>query len=421
LPWDRIAVTIACAVNSPTPETAIWNATQDINNDETLLNIISDITLPTTIVENGDVVVLQDDPILPQQLIARLANQTTAPSDTTATWAVLLLNGVAVLWGTQHAVIKGVVTDDVRISSLPMTVTDSTTTMMLPALLTWIRFTIAAVLASPPVLGKGEDRQFPLVARWGLEMGLYMFLGFSLQAIGLQTTTAQRSGFLLYLNVKLVPFLAFLLYQRPIRTGTWISALTAFAGTALLSYQPHTSTGIFQLNSGDLWTIAAAAASAMFILRLESASAEVEDAAQLNAASLWVVSFLSLLWIISSSVMIGDEGEALKSIELATTATTITAEIQNLLQRHLWELVYLGGVTTALANWIQTKAQRNISAERASIIYAMDPVYGAFFSYLILGETFNGITGWLGAALIVIAAGTNAMIDVAERDTTSSK
>jgi drug/metabolite transporter (DMT)-like permease len=91
-------------------------------------------------------------------------------------------------------------------------------------------------------------------------------------------------------------------------------------------------------------------------------------------------------------------------------------EIQNLLQQHLWELVYLGAVTTALANWIQTKAQRSIRAERASIIYSMDPVYGAFFSYLLLGETLNGITGWIGASLIVVAAATNAMFDVTEKD-----
>jgi drug/metabolite transporter (DMT)-like permease len=54
--------------------------------------------------------------------------------------------------------------------------------------------------------------------------------GFSLQAMGLQTTTAQRSGFFLYLNVKSVPFLAYLFYQRPIRTGTWNYALTTFTG-----------------------------------------------------------------------------------------------------------------------------------------------------------------------------------------------
>jgi drug/metabolite transporter (DMT)-like permease len=416
-PLDRTASIVRCdAANTRTSEATIWNATRSDNDSP--LPLFPETALPTTKGDRGDVVDLLEDPtLLPDDPMIHLTNQTSAATDFSTAWAALLLNGVAVIWGTQHAVIKGVVTDDMATSMTGSSLTGaSVPPTMLPALLTWVRFTIAAVLATPPVLGKEDDRQFPVVARWGLEMGLYMFLGFSLQAIGLQTTTAQRSGFLLYLNVKLVPFLAYVLYQRPIRTGTWISALTAFTGTVLLSYQPLATVGMFQLNNGDLWTIAAAVASAMFILRLEAASAEVEDAAQLNAASLWVVSFLALFWIIASSFLVGDGGGVLPTMDVITTITTIATDIQNLLQQHLWELVYLGGVTTALANWIQTKAQRSISAERASIIYAMDPVYGAFFSYLLLGETLNGITGWTGAALIVIAAATNAMIDVAERD-----
>jgi drug/metabolite transporter (DMT)-like permease len=231
--------------------------------------------------------------------IAAPANSQTTDSATAERWAVLLLNGVAVLWGTQHAVIKGLVMNDDNPSTYGG-LSPSYPTTMTPALMTWVRFTIAALLASPPAALAGGATKRSSLARWGLEMGFWMFLGFSLQAIGLQTTTAQRSGFLLYLNVKFVPFLAYLLYQRPIRTWTWISAFTAFTGTALLSYTTDatTTTGLFQLNTGDLWTIAAALASAMFIIRLETASTEVSDAAQLNAASLWVVSILALLWTV---------------------------------------------------------------------------------------------------------------------------
>ena len=39
----------------------------------------------------------------------------------------------------------------------------------------------------------------------GVELGVYMFAGYAMQAIGLQYTSASRSAFLLYLNVKLVP------------------------------------------------------------------------------------------------------------------------------------------------------------------------------------------------------------------------
>merc|ERR1711862_472875 len=65
-------------------------------------------------------------------------------------------------------------------------------------------------------------------------------------------------------------------------------------------------------------------------------------------------------------------------------------------------------------NFIQSQAQKNISAERASIIYAMDPVYGAFFSYIILGETM-GVQGYFGAFLISCAAIANAVLDFGSR------
>jgi drug/metabolite transporter (DMT)-like permease len=378
-------------------------------------------------------------------------------------WSVVLLNIVAILWGTQHAVIKGVVdasfdpNSTATATATATATTDSPTTMMIPAVFTLLRFTIAALIASPyttpfsnndfhqvtstTTTSDVANNEIPYcrtnrIWRWGIEMGLYMFLGFSLQAIGLQSTTAQRSGFLLYLNVKFVPFLAYLLYLRPIRTVTFVSALTAFTGTALLAYSPNdeystlssdTTTTTFQhlshmisLNTGDLWTMAAAVASAMFILRLEAASNELgqyEDAAtaNFNAASLWVVAFLSLLWVlfvaISESASSSLTLSSLDMLTLSNAWITIRNEMEYLLHDHVWELIYLGGVTTAFANYVQTRAQRYISAERASIIYAMDPVYGAFFSYLLLGETLNGITGYIGAAFIVVAAATNAFLD----------
>jgi drug/metabolite transporter (DMT)-like permease len=279
-----------------------------------------------------------------------------------------------------------------------------------------------------------------LIWRWGIEMGLYMFLGFSLQAIGLQYTTAQRSGFLLYLNVKFVPFLALLFYQRPISTVTILSALTAFTGTGLLAYNPNEQhdgstsalSNILSLNVGDLWTIAAAIASAMFILRLETASNAIivgsennnnnnnendnTAVASFNAACLWVVTSLALLWTMYATITSSSD----ENLNVSNMIITIWTEIKKLLQNHLWELIYLGGITTALANYIQTKAQRYISAERASIIYAMDPVYGAFFSYILLGETLNGVTGWMGATLIVIAAATNAFLDGTKDSTNES-
>ena len=53
--------------------------------------------------------------------------------------------------------------------------------------------------------------------------------------------------------------------------------------------------------------------------------------------------------------------------------------------------------------------QRSIKAESAAIIYAMDPVYAAIFSFLLLDERL-GTQGLLGGALLVVAALLNLKI-----------
>jgi drug/metabolite transporter (DMT)-like permease len=180
-----------------------------------------------------------------------------------------LLNFVAVLFGTQHVVIKSALTD---YSS--------------SAILNLWRFSLSTLLFSPSLSGlfslkDGKLSVKECTVRAGMELGLWTFLGFGFQSIGLETTTASRSAFLLYLNVKFVPFLGAVLFKKKISSLTWVSASCALAGTYILANDGAPP------NIGDLWCIAAAAASAMFILRLEIFSQQ-NKANELN-----IISFLT--------------------------------------------------------------------------------------------------------------------------------
>jgi drug/metabolite transporter (DMT)-like permease len=383
----------------------------------------------------------------PRSASAALANETTNGIPFSS---ILLLNLVAILWGTQHAVIKSVLTGwdggsgFAAGSSIAGPHVD-------PAVFTFARFTVAAAAAtlgnifassrSAPSAGstvttaqkagsegnrggRGENKDgvkpasLASALRWGAEMGSWMFLGFAFQAVGLQYTTASKSGFLLYLNVKLVPLLAFVFLGRPLTVTTAASALTAFAGTFLLATSGCAAVAgdgsdVGGWNVGDAWSVAAALASAMFILRLERASAEVPNASSLNACCLWTVALFSGLWTAVPSMI------AIQSIQDPGGTTGCLAPIlpllhdaANLIESRGWEIAYLSVVTTALANWIQAKGQRDVPAERASVLYAMDPVYGAIFAHLWLGENLEGPSAWVGAALITVAAVTSALLDV---------
>ena len=263
-----------------------------------------------------------------------------------------------------------------------------------------------------------NEQSTKLAWKYGIELGIYMFLGYAFHAIGLQTTTASRSGFLLYLNVKLVPFFSYFIFGKTIQRNALVSALIAFSGTALLALDNNAALAPVAGGSrldvsfavGDLWSIAAAATSAMFILRMDAASKAIQNSAQLNSANLWTVALLSLFWSVWVSY-----GDLHPTIKLTTLSETLSYAFLQTCQGTVYtittkpiELIYLSAVTTALANYLQSIAQKKVSAERASIFYALDPVWGAIFANLLLGEKL-GVLGWVGSSLIVIAAATNAV------------
>ncbi|PXF42288.1 hypothetical protein BWQ96_08007 [Gracilariopsis chorda] len=117
----------------------------------------------------------------------------------------------------------------------------------------------------------------------------------------------------------------------------------------------------------------------MFILRLERAAQQAAGA--VNAVALLGVSLLCGVWYALSpdTRLFPDSGSGVVAV------------------------LYLGIVTTALSNYLQTVAQRVVSAERAAVVFALDPVYGALFAATWLGERI-GSQGLIGAGVIVFAA-----------------
>lgn len=329
------------------------------------------------------------------------------------TQAFLLLNGVAIIWGSQHTVIKStlVATDSFPASSLNFWRFLSSAAFFAPSLvklaLSWGQQQSSTGQEQGPGLGnlgdylgspgtdgtRSDDAVSPRqrVIRGGLELGVYTFLGFAFQSIGLETTTASRSAFLLYLNVKFVPFLAALLYKRAIPARVWGSAALALTGTWLLS----TDQGQGPLNSGDAWCILAALVSALFILRLEGISRDVADAGALTSVSSLLVALLCGLWAAGD---VRASGGSARDVILEPFL------------HNPWPALYLGVVTTAICGWLQVQGQREIPAENAAIIYSMDPLYGAAFSSYFLGERF-GPAGLCGGMAILAGVALSAQKD----------
>jgi drug/metabolite transporter (DMT)-like permease len=65
-------------------------------------------------------------------------------------------------------------------------------------------------------------------------------------------------------------------------------------------------------------------------------------------------------------------------------------------------LAYLGIVATAGMLFLQAMAQRHVSADKAALIYAMEPVFAALFAWLWLAELLTWKAA-IGGAMVVLA------------------
>ncbi|CAE8601252.1 unnamed protein product, partial [Polarella glacialis] len=118
--------------------------------------------------------------------------------------------------------------------------------------------------------------------------------------------------------------------------------------------------------------------------------APVTNAKALNAVSMLTVAGLCLPWALAQAAIATSVPEALSEVGHRSAA---------LVQEHPMALLYLGVLTTAFTSWLQTIGQQSVAATTASVIYALDPLWGCFFAYLWLGEEL-GPQGILGCAVL---------------------
>lgn len=234
-----------------------------------------------------------------------------------------------------------------------------------PAVLVAVRFLIAALAFAPWL------RFHSSLWRDGFVLGALLFATFITQVIGLGQISSTRGAFITGLNVILIPIFAGLIGRRVPRNA-YLAAVLALAGIGAMSFEG----GAFGL--GDAWVLACAVSYAVYVLMLEVV-AHKHDPMHLTAVQLAVVALLGLIW---SAPELARDG--LPRLEASAWAS----------------VTYLGLVATAGTTFVQALAQRWVAAFEAAVLYALEPVFAAVFSFALLGETL-GWRGLLGGALIL--------------------
>lgn len=214
--------------------------------------------------------------------------------------------------------------------------------------------------------------------RDGAVLGALVLFSYVAQAYGLQFISSNRSAFLTSLNVLMVPLLG-MAFGNALQGRVVVAAVLACGGIGLMSWDG----GAHLL--ADLSTVAGAAGYALYVILLSERAGQ-HQARTLAATQIVWMAVLGCVWMLV---------DAQGTDKLHTLGSRVSAEI-------FWGLAYLGLVATAGMLFLQALAQRHVSADKAALIYAMEPVFAALFAWVWLQEALS-LRAAVGAAVVVFA------------------
>jgi drug/metabolite transporter (DMT)-like permease len=265
--------------------------------------------------------------------------------------AILL---ASLLWGGEYNVVKYV------IDVLP------------PHYINTVRFLLSFLILSL-VFVRRIQKTTGYDLKAGFVCGFFLFAGFAAETIGIQYTTASKSGFLTATYVVIVPFIVWLVHRRFPGMRIMISTFMCILGIYLL-----TSADISNLGVGDTLTLFSAFWFACCIIAIDHFSKRM-DPVLLTVLELAFAGLFSLVAMLVT-----------REPPPALTGSALVS---------LGYLVFLGTIACHLLSNI---AQRYTYSTHASIIFSLEAVFSLVFAVIFLGETFTRMMG-LGFGLIFLA------------------
>jgi len=255
-----------------------------------------------------------------------------------------------------------------------------------PMLFLFARFGIASI-ACALILNKKifeiSKRQLLI----GLFLGFLLFLGFSLQTIGLNITSATKSGFITGSLVVFTPIVQSIILRKIPSIGVVISIMLVFIGLLLLSSPAENVFLIFEeiggnFNLGDFLTLLCAIAWAFYIVYLNIYGARYHYLS-LSFVQITITAILSLILVVLF------EHTKIEKAKFILTSGLIIG------------LLYTSILATTLATILHTRFQKDVEPVKAGIIFSLEPIFAALISFVFLNETI-GLLGYIGGLLIFI-------------------
>jgi drug/metabolite transporter (DMT)-like permease len=267
--------------------------------------------------------------------------------------ADLALIFVTIIWGSTFAIVKKALAQ------------------VSPILFITLRFWIATALTVSLMPGALRNMSLETFRRGSILASLLLG-GFVFQTLGLRGTTASKSAFITSLSVLLVPILGFVLFRHHPRRQTLAGVTLATGGLGLLTLE----TLEFKFETGDTLTFLCAVVFALHILFIGRYS-PISDFRQLVILQMAVSAVVASL--------------AMPVLETPFLVPDVPFTLY---------LFITGVLATALGFYVQNRAQQFTTANRTALIFSLEPLFAALFSYLLLGQTLTP-KEWLGGALVI--------------------
>ena len=248
----------------------------------------------------------------------------------------------SIIWGTTFFVVKDLVK------------------YIDPVVLCAYRFLLAALFLYPLLLFKSKKIFANL--KEGITLGFLLWIIYVSQTIGLVFTSASNAAFITGLFLVFIPlFLLLIFKKRPSLTQLFVIFIS-ISGLWMLTG------GISEINRGDLITILTAIAYALHVL--------YADKFAKNEIDPYVLCFQQFLFVSIFSFM-------------TALIFNLPLSLNNAVLSHVTKIIlFLTIFPTVSAFLIQLFAQKITHPIKVSLIFALEPVFGAIFAWTLGGEEF---------------------------------
>lgn len=193
----------------------------------------------------------------------------------------------------------------------------------------------------------------------GLACGAALFVGATLQQIGLVYVSAGKVGFITALYIVLVPILGLFL-GRKVRMILWLSVLLATIGLYLLCIKED-----FTIGKGDLLVIACAFGFALHILVIDHFSPKT-DGIKMSCLQFLVAGLFSLPFMFL--------------FETVNLADIYDCRIP---------ILYAAVLSCGIAYTLQILGQKNVEPAVASLILSLESVFAVIIGIIVLHEQIS--------------------------------